>query len=199
MAQPLILASGSQTRAALLRNAVVPFSVQMPRIDEEMLRAALDADGTRPRDIADRLAEAKAARVAGKNPQARVLGCDQVLELDGEVLSKPTDQSDAAAQLRRLSARRHDLHSAVVLFDHGVPVWRHVGRVRMTMRALSNGYIDRYVERNWDSIRHCVGCYRLEGEGARLFSRIEGDFFTVLGLPLLPLLDQLALMGVIET
>ncbi len=199
MTHTLILASGSTIRAQLLTKARVPFEVQVARIDEESFRAAMEADDISPRDMADHLAEFKAARVADRNPEALVLGCDQVLDFRGRALAKPDSPETAVAQLGFLAGTTHDLHSAIVLFDHGQPVWRHVGRVRMTMRPLSADYIKGYVARNWQEIRHCVGGYQLEEEGARLFSRIDGDFFTVLGLPLLPLLDHLAVRGVIET
>ncbi|PRY20690.1 septum formation protein [Aliiruegeria haliotis] len=199
MSTDFVLASGSSVRADLLRNACVPFRVETARIDEDALRAALELEDTSPRDMSDLLAEAKAAKVAAKNPDAMVLGCDQVLEFRGQTLTKPHDPDQAMAQLASLASQTHDLYSAAVLFDHGRPVWRHIGRVRMTMRSLSQEYIKSYVDRNWDEIRHCVGAYMLEREGARLFSGIDGDYFSVLGLPLLQLLDHLAERGVIET
>ena len=198
MSQELILASGSDIRQQLLRNAGLKFSVQIARIDEEMIRDALLAEQASAREIADALAEMKAARISDKNPGALVIGCDQVLSLERALLSKPTSPEEARAQLMRMRGKRHELLSAVVIYDAGKPVWRHVGVVRMVMRRFSDAYLDSYIERNWDSIRHSVGAYKLEEEGVRLFTQIEGDYFTVLGLPLLDLLSYLGLRGVIE-
>ena len=191
MAQRFILASGSQIRETLLRNAGLEIEKIPPRIDEETIRAALLAEAVKPRDIADALAEHKALRISAKHPDALVLGCDQVAELKGALLSKPASPDEARDQLRRLSGQTHKLLSAAVIYHGGEPVWRHVGTVRLTMRALSAPYIDDYVARNWDSIRHSVGAYKLEEEGVRLFSLIDGDYFTVLGLPLTELLSYL--------
>lgn len=196
---PLILASGSAIRAQLLRNSGVPFEVFKPRIDEDAARLAMEAEALEPRDIADHLAEMKAARIAAKFPQSLVLGCDQVLAFDGRILSKPATPAEAEEQIIRMSGQTHLLHSAAVLFEHRMPAWRHLGTVRLTMRSLSQDYIRSYVARNWEEIRHCVGGYQIEAEGVRLFSRIEGDYFTILGLPLLPLLDNLVARGMIET
>lgn len=195
MPKRFILASGSEIRATLLRNAGVKIEVIPARIDEEAIRAGLEAEQAKPRDVADALAEFKARRVADKHLEALVLGCDQVAELAGEILSKPETPDDAAAQLRKLSGKTHRLLSAVALYENANPVWRHVGVVRLTMRDLSPGYIEDYIDRNWNSIRHAVGAYKLEEEGVRLFSRIDGDYFTVLGLPLTELLSYLILRG----
>ncbi|SDI78017.1 Maf family protein [Aliiruegeria lutimaris] len=195
----LCLASGSEIRAELLRNAHVPFEVAKARIDEETARHAMQAEGLSPRDISDHLAELKALRVSARAPEKLVLGCDQILELDGTILTKPADSADACEQILRLSGREHRLHSAAVLAEDNRPVWRFTETVRMKMRTLSESYVDSYVTRNWDQIRYCVGAYQLESEGVRFFERVDGDFFSVLGLPLLPLLDHLALRGVIET
>lgn len=195
MAKPIILASGSEIRQTLLRNAGVDIVAKPARIDEQAIRAALEDEGASPRDVADTLAEFKARRVAEKHPEALVIGCDQVLELRGEVLSKPADRNDAVKQLRALRGNRHKLLSAAVIYDDAMPVWRHVGEVRLTMRPFSDSYLHDYLDRNWDSVRHSVGCYKLEEEGVRLFSRVEGDYFTVLGLPLLELLSYLTLNG----
>lgn len=195
MTQPLILASNSEIRAKMLSNAGVPHVIIPARIDEGMVKEALLAENAPPRNIADTLAEMKARKVSDKNPGSVVLGCDQVLDHRGELLSKPADQQDALAQLQGLRNDRHTLLSAAVVYEDGKPVWRHVGVVRLRMHDASDAYLQDYVARNWDSIRHSVGAYKLEEEGVRLFSRIDGDYFTVLGLPLLELLSYLTLRG----
>ncbi|WP_299650790.1 Maf family nucleotide pyrophosphatase [uncultured Tateyamaria sp.] len=198
MTVPIILASGSAVRAQLLRNAGVEFEVVAPRVDEDAMKAALLAEDAPPRDIADALAEMKARKVADKVPDAMVIGCDQVLSLNNQLLSKPTDRVDAGKQLRALRGERHMLLSASVIYQEGKPIWRHVGQVRLRMRNASDSYLDGYVDRNWDDIRRSVGAYQLEAEGVRLFHSIEGDYFNVLGMPLLELLAFLTLRGVID-
>jgi len=198
MSDRIILASASAIRRSMLENAGVKFDVQTARIDETSLIASMQAEQVKPRDIADVLAEHKARKVGTKAHDAFVIGSDQVLDLDGTVLQKPETPADAAQQLRQMSGKRHVLYSAAVIYHQGEPVWRHIGVARMHIRALSDAYIDAYVARNWEYIQHCVGCYQLEGEGARLFSKVDGDYFTVLGLPLIELLGYLTLRGVID-
>lgn len=198
MTVPIILASGSTIRAQLLRNAGVPFEVNVPRVDEDTVKNALIAEEAPPRDIADALAELKARKISLKMPGAMVLGCDQVLDFQGQLLSKPASPAQALDQLKAMRGQRHMLLSAAVIYENGEPIWRHVGQVRLRMRASSDAYLRSYVDRNWDSIQHAVGAYKLEEEGVRLFTTIDGDYFNVLGMPLLELLNFLTLRGVIE-
>lgn len=195
MNERIILASGSEIRAQLLTNAGLTFETSVIRVDEEAIRASLQAEQASPRDIADTLAELKAQRVASRHPDALVIGCDQILALGQDIFSKPHSPDDALTQLKTLRGQKHHLLSAAVIYGEGKPLWRHVGTVRLTMRDTSDDYLADYVKRNWDSIRHSVGAYKLEEEGVRLFTRIDGDYFNVLGLPLLELLSYLTLRG----
>lgn len=195
----LTLASASVIRLSLLKNAGVDVVSAPARVDEETITQALIAEGARPRDIADALAEMKARKIAEKDPTALVLGCDQVLDFQGNIWGKPGDSQAAFDMLAALRGGRHKLLSAAVLYHEAKPIWRFVGEVRLHMRPVSDDYLRDYVDRNWDSIRHSAGGYKLEEEGARLFSAVEGDYFTVLGLPLLPLLGYLSDRGFIAS
>lgn len=194
----LILASSSEIRARLLAQAGLHVAVRPVRVDEETIRASLQSEGAGPRDIADALAEAKARRVRDAG-DAMVLGADQILELDGRIFAKPESPEDACAHLRLLSGRTHRLVSALVVLREGEPIWRHVAQVRLKMHPLSDSFITDYVARNWHSIRHAVGCYKLEEEGVRLFAGIQGDYFAILGLPLIEFLTWLHARGDITT
>lgn len=195
---PLLLASTSPIRAALLTKAGVPFETRKAPVDEEALRAGLQAEGASPRDMADALAEAKARRVAVKHPEALVLGSDQILEFEGEARGKFLDCGAAEDGLNAMQGKRHMLHSAAVIYEDGAPVWRHVSTARLLMRRLSPAYIASYLDSYWEDVSYCAGGYRIEEEGARLFTRIDGDPFTIQGLPLLEIVAYLALKGVVE-
>lgn len=196
---PLLLASQSAIRLNLLRNARVEVTAHPARIDEEALRAALAAEDATPRDIADALAEAKALKLAQRHPSALVLGCDQILALGPRIFAKPESRDEARQQLLDLAGQTHQLLSALVLYDKGKPIWRHVGVARLTMKEANPAYIETYLDRNWPEVGHSVGAYQIESEGIRLFSAVEGDYFTILGLPLLPLLNYLSLRGFIPS
>lgn len=194
----LILASTSVSRRALLSAAGVPYEALSPAVDEDGVKASLRGEGVDGRGLADALAELKALKVSRRVAGALVLGCDQTLSLeDGTGIDKAEDRADAVRILRLLSGKRHFLHSAAVIAQNGLAVWRHVERVAMTMRPLSDAFIDAYLDSDWDECRWCVGCYRIEGPGAQLFSKAEGSQFAIQGLPLLPLLDYLRTRGIL--
>lgn len=180
----------------MLTAAGVPFAALAAQVDEDAAKAALGRE--RPRDLADALAELKAVKISAREPDALVLGSDSLAVLDdGTILDKPRDRDDAHAHLLRMSGRRHDLVSAAVIAEGGRPVWRHVEAARIHVRALSDPFIAAYLDAEWPAIAGCVGCYRVEGPGVQLFDRIDGSHFTVLGMPLLPVLGYLRQRGVI--
>ncbi|MFW6027446.1 MAG: Maf family protein [bacterium] len=198
-APALVLASASAVRQRLLRQAGVPFRVRPAGVDEPAVIAALCAEDAAPRHIADLLAELKAVQVSRAEAQAFTLGADQVLACEGEIFQKPEDMNDARARLQRLRGKTHELLTAAVLAREGAPIWRHVSVSRLTMRPFSDAFLDAYLERNGESILSSVGAYLLEEEGVQLFSRIDGDYFSILGLPMLPLLDILRRHGVVRS
>lgn len=193
----LVLASTSSTRIALLRNAGVDFEAMSPGVDERALETPLLAGGASPTEIALALARAKA--IALDVPGALVLGGDQVLDLDGERFVKPADRADAARQIARLAGRTHHLRTAVALASEGEIVWELVSTASLTMRPLSEAAIERYLDEAGESALWSVGAYLLEGVGIQLFSAIDGDYFSILGLPLLPLLEILRQRGVLPS
>ena len=192
----LVLASQSHGRLAMLRAAGVDVAAEPALVDEDAIKRALVAEGAKPRDIADALAEAKAVKVSRRNILATVLGCDTILaSVEGVLFDKPETMEEAKAQLATLSGKTHRLIVAAVVAEGGSAIWRMVDTAQLTMRPLSGEFIDNYVELYWEQIRHCVGCYRIEAEGAQLFSHISGSQFTIIGLPLLGLLDYLRTKG----
>ena len=194
----LILASQSAGRRTMLEAAGVPHMAVSPGVDEEMAKASLRH--LPPRDLADALAELKALKLSTREPGALVLGCDSVVALeDGTILDKAADRAEAAAHLHALSGKRHHLYSAAVIAEGGRAVWRFVDRVTMHVRPLSDAFIQAYLDAEWEQARWCVGVYRLEGPGAQLFARVDGSHFTVIGLPLLPLLDYLRTRGLLAS
>ena len=194
----LVLASRSAARRAMLDAAGVAYDVEPADLDEAAVTAALIAAGAPPRDIADRLSEMKAVKVSARAGDALVLGSDSVVALaDGTLLDKPATRDDAARQLAALSGTRHDLFSAAVIAQHGRPVWRQVDRARLSVRPLSSTFIEAYLDAEWPAIAGCVGGYRIEGRGVQLFAAIEGSHFTILGLPLIGLLDYMRVRGVV--
>jgi septum formation protein len=194
----IVLASASPTRIAVLRNAGLDVTVTPARIDERAVEAPLVASARPPADIAAALAEAKALSVAAGEAGAFVIGADQVLSADGRPWHKPGGMAEARNQLAALSGRTHELHSAIAVVRDGSVAWRHGESVRMTMRPLAADFIDDYLVRVGEAALGSVGAYQIEGPGIQLFDRIEGDYFAILGLPLLPLLGYLRKAGAIQ-
>lgn len=194
----MTLASGSESRRRLLTAAGIEVAAIKPNVDEDAMKAGLRTEGMSVRDQAMRLAEMKAIKISQRVP-GLVIGGDQMLALDSESFDKPKDLSAAADHLRKLSGKAHTLETAIVVCENGEPVWRHLARPRLTMRPLTEEFIEDYVERVGEPLLSTVGAYQLEGLGAQLFNKIEGDYFSILGLPLLPLLDYLRIRGVITT
>ncbi|MCZ7932888.1 Maf-like protein [Agrobacterium leguminum] len=198
MQQELILASSSASRQMLMRNAGLTFSAFPADIDERALDEQLERDGASPEEVALELAKAKALAVGALYPEALVLGCDQTMALGARVYHKPKTMAEAEAHLLSLSGKVHRLNSAAVLVRHGEVVWQIVSSAELTVRTLSAEFVSRHLQRVGEKALSSVGAYQLEREGIQLFTSIEGDYFTILGLPLLPLLSKLRDMDVID-
>lgn len=190
---PLVLASRSAVRRTLLEAAGVPVEVRPADIDERSLETVMPSET--PAAVAALLARQKALAVAALHPARLVLGADQVLTLDAKLFSKPADRAAARAQLRALSGGTHELHAAVAFVRDATVVFEHVGTARLTMRSFSDRFLDAYLEAVGSAATASVGAYQIEGLGIQLFERVEGDYFTVLGLPLLTALDFLRRYG----
>jgi septum formation protein len=193
-ATDVILASTSAIRIQLLRSAGVPFTAEPAGVDEASIKDALLAEGLGPRDIADALAEAKAVKVSRRRP-GLVIGADQTLDLDGALFDKAASVEEARGRLLQMRGRTHKLHCAMVVARDGQPIWREVVTTTLRMRPFTDDFLDGYLRRNAPAILSSVGCYQMEGEGVQLFDRIEGDYFAILGLSLIPLLDILRRHG----
>lgn len=191
----IILASGSKARASVLSGAGVTFETAIAGVDEGSVKAGLLAEGNGPREVADALAELKAVRVSRKHPGVLVIGADQTLDLDGQLFDKAESLAEARKRLQLLRGKTHKLHSAVVVALDGQAIWREVPAARLTMRPFTDAFLDDFLTRGGEGLLGSVGCYRLEDDGVQLFSRIDGDYFTILGLPLMGLLDLLRRHG----
>jgi len=186
----LILASGSAIRRDIMKGAGLDFEVIVKPVDEGSIKAAMLDIGAKPREIADALAEAKALRVS-RLEDGLIIGADQVMVMDGVLFDKPTSIAAARERLLAMRGKRHELVGSVVVASGGVPVWRFVSETKLWMREFSDEFLDDYLEAEGDLVTKSVGAYRFEGPGSQLFSRVEGDFFSILGLSLLPLLQYL--------
>lgn len=186
----VILASTSAIRMQLLRSAGVAFEAIPAGVDEESIKTALLAEGVGPRDIADALAEAKAVKISRRLP-GLVIGADQTLDFQGRLFDKAATVDEARARLQEMRGHGHKLHCGMVVARDGTPIWREVVTTTLHMRPFTDAWLEGYLDRNSPAILSSVGCYQLEGEGVQLFDRIEGDYFAILGLSLIPLLDLL--------
>jgi septum formation protein len=195
---PLVtLASKSSARAAVLKGAGVAFETAGSGVDEAAVKAGLLAERATPREVADALAELKAVKVSRSRP-GLVIGADQTLELDGRLYDKAESLDEARERLKAMRGKVHRLHSAVVVAENGQAIWREVPAARLSMRPFTDAFLEGYLARVGEDVLGSVGCYQLEGEGVQLFDRIEGDYFTILGLPLTGLLDLLRRHGVLQ-
>ena len=196
MSDEIILASGSKIRATILQNAGVKFRVQTSRVDEDAFKESMRAEGLSPMDQADYLAQMKSEKVSSQ-AKGLVLGADQMLSLNGGGFDKPKTREEAFERLKEFSGKTHHLECAAVISENGEAVWRYIARPKLTMRKLSDEYINTYLDQIGDAAFESVGAYQLEGLGVQLFSAIEGDYFSILGLPLLQILDYLRERGVL--
>ncbi|HBH90953.1 Maf family nucleotide pyrophosphatase [Ponticaulis sp.] len=196
MSDEIILASGSKIRATILKNAGVKFRVQTSRVDEDAFKDSMRAEGMSPMDQADYLAQMKSEKVSSQTG-GLVLGADQMLSLEGRGFDKPKSREEAFERLKEFSGKTHHLECAAVISENGEAVWRYIARPKLTMRRLSDEFINSYLDQIGDAAFESVGAYQLEGLGVQLFSSIEGDYFSILGLPLLQILDYLRERSVI--
>lgn len=194
----LILASGSAIRRKLMTDAGLDFEVMAKAVDEGAIKDAMLAESARLQDIADALAEAKSMRVS-RMEEGLVIGADQIMVMDDQLFDKPKNIDEARKRLKLMRGKTHYLVGAVVICENGAPVWRHMAKTKLTMRDFSDAFLEDYLEAEGDLVTKSVGAYRFEGLGSQLFSHVEGDFFSILGLSLLPVMDYLRTRGAIAT
>jgi len=194
----LVLASQSETRISMLRQSGLEIECIEPLVDESAVKASLLRDGLNGRDVCDALSELKSIKVSQKKPDHLVLGSDQVLEIDGQILSKPKDKQGLISTLRLLSGKTHRLYSGAVISVSGASIWRHISYADLTMHELSDEFILDYVSQHYEDVSTCVGGYKIEAEGIRLFQAVKGDYFTILGMPIIEILTYLTQRGDIK-
>ena len=194
----IILASKSQIRSELLLKAGLKFTAIDANIDEKEVKSSYINKGYSARNLADILAAMKAKKLSCKYLDKLVIGCDQIMECNGQILSKANNPTDLADQLKFLRSKSHTLYSACVVYFANKAEWRFIGSATITMRNLSDEYISKYVDDNWDEVKHCVGGYKIENTGISFLSKINGDYFSILGLPIIQLLDYLVNRGVLK-
>ena len=195
MNQRIILASGSAIRRDILDGAGLDYDVIVRPVDEGAIKASMLAENSRLRDIADALAEAKAMRVSRQEP-GLVIGADQIMVMDNHLFDKPKDMDEARERLLSMRGKSHELIGAVVICENGAPVWRHMCKTKLWVREFSDEFLDWYIETEGEALTKSVGAYRFEGPGSQLFEKVEGGFFAILGLDLLPVLEYLRTRGV---
>lgn len=198
MAETLVLASASPSRRMLMENAGLKFQAVAAQIDERAVEREIEHRALGPDELALELACSKALEVSGRFPQALIIGCDQTMSLGQQVFHKPADRAEARANLLLLRGRTHRLNSGVALVRGGREIWRNLSTADLSMREFSDAFLEDYLVRCGDDVMKSVGCYQLEGIGIQLFNSISGDYFTILGLPLLPLLEQLRTLGELD-
>ena len=197
MSQRIILASGSAIRRQILDGAGLDYDVIVRPVDEAAIKEAMLTENSRLHDIADALAEAKAMRVS-RQEAGLVIGADQIMVMNDQLFDKPKDMDEVRARLISMRGKKHELIGAVVICENGTPVWRHICRTKLWVRDFSDDFLDWYIETEGEALTKSVGAYRFEGPGAQLFEKVEGGFFAILGLDLLPVLDYLRTRGVIK-
>jgi len=198
MINGIILASKSEIRSSLLLNAGLDFTVSDAAVNEAEVKSSYVNEGYSARDVADVLADMKAKKISNKYPDKLVIGCDQIMEYDGQILSKAINSTDLVEQLKILRNKNHTLYSACVVYFASKAEWRFIGSATITMRNLSDEYISKYVDNNWAEVKNCVGGYQIENCGISLLSKINGDYFSILGLPIIELINHLVNRGVLK-